>query len=184
LLLAESGGPERHLPYGVTFRPESGGNTGSIVVATSSVITSVEQLRALEGSHLGYTAWLAVTQRDVSTFGEVTGDTYWIHTDPERAKDGPFGGTIAHGFFTLSLLVPLASALIKVDLGGVGVNYGLERVRFPAPVPVGGRIRAGATLDSVTPLDGGVQIKLVVSGEIEGVEKPCLVAESLIRYYA
>jgi acyl dehydratase len=184
VLLGEPGRSERRLPYRVIFRPESGDNPGSIVVATSNVITSVEQLHAHEGSHLGYTGWLAVTQRDVSTFGEVTRDTYWIHTDPERAQDGPFGGTIAHGFFTLSLLVPLASALIEVDLGGVGVNYGLERVRFPAPVPVGGRIRAGATLESVTPFDGGVQIKLVVSGEIEGAEKPCLVAESLIRYYA
>jgi acyl dehydratase len=153
-------------------------------VPGSAVITSVEELAAREGSHLGFTDWVEVTQEDVSTFGRVTLDTYWIHTEPERAKDGPFGGTIAHGFFTLSLLVPLASKLIAVDLGGVGVNYGLDKVRFPAPVPVGSRIRAGATLAAVAPLDGGVQLKLAVTGEIEGAEKPCLVAESLIRYYA
>lgn len=153
-------------------------------MAGPGVITSVAELSGLEGSHVGYTEWLPVTQEAVSGFGEVTRDTYWIHTDPARAEDGPFGGTIAHGFFTLSLLIPLASALVKVDLGGVGINYGLDRVRFPAPVPVGARIRAGATLESVTPLDAGVQIKLLVTGEIEGAEKPCLIAESLIRYYA
>jgi len=151
---------------------------------TTAVATSLDDLNRLVGSHLGYTDWYTVTQDEVSRFGEVTQDTYWIHTDPERAKEGPFGGTIAHGFFTLALLVPLASALIRVDLGGVGVNYGLDRVRFPSPVRVGSRIRAGATLQGVAAIDGGVQIKLLVTGEIEGAPKPCLVAESLIRYYA
>jgi acyl dehydratase len=120
----------------------------------------------------------------VNSFAEATGDDQWIHVDPERAaRESPFGGPVAHGFLTLSLLPMLVPQILETTGFRMGVNYGTEKVRFPAPVPVGGRVRAGATLDSATPLDGGVQIVVTVTVEVEGGTKPAMVATTVVRRY-
>ncbi len=150
-------------------------------------ITSVAGLRELVGRELGVSSWLEITQERVNLFAEATGDHQYIHVDPDRARETFFGGTVAHGFLTLSL-IPLLSQLhegITVDLGGrFGVNYGLNRVRFPAPVRVGKRIRLRTTLLGVEEIgDRAVQIGRGLTIEIEGEEKPACVAESLARVY-
>jgi acyl dehydratase len=146
--------------------------------------TNLAGLRDHAGSHLGYTEWREMTQDRVDRFADVTGDHNYIHVDPERAARGPFGGTIAHGYLTLSLLAPLTSELLRVDGVATAVNYGLDKLRFPAPVPVGARYRAGAELVDVTDVPGGVQVKLLATVEVEGATKPSLVAECLFRFYA
>ncbi len=150
-------------------------------------VTSVAELRELVGRELGVSSWLEITQERVNLFAEATGDHQYIHVDPDRARETFFGGTVAHGFLTLSL-IPLLSQLhegITVDLGGrFGVNYGLNRVRFPAPVRVGKRIRLRTTLLGVEEIgDRAVQIGRGLTIEIEGEEKPACVAESLARVY-
>jgi acyl dehydratase len=125
-----------------------------------------------------------MTQARVDAFADVTDDHNFIHVDPERAAATPFGGTIAHGFLTLSLLAPVTQQLLEVTDANVKVNYGLDRVRFPSPVPVGKRFRSSAKLAEVTPLEGGAQVKVVATVEVEGSEKPALVAELLLRFYA
>jgi acyl dehydratase len=144
----------------------------------------IEGVRSLVGQHLGYSDWVEITQDMVNRFAEATGDHQWIHTDPERAaKESPFGGPIAHGYLTLSLLPMLVPQIVEITGFRMGVNYGTEKVRFPAPVPVGSRVRAGATLTSATPVDGGVQMQIEVTVEIEGGSKPAMVATSLSRRY-
>lgn len=129
--------------------------------------------------------WLEVTQARIDIFAGATDDPQWIHIDPERAANGPFGGTIAHGFLSLSLLVPLfAQARPELDGVGMGVNYGLNRVRFTAPVRSGSRIRGRFTVESVEEVAGGSQATVAVVVEREGEEKPALVAEWLMRFYA
>ena len=129
--------------------------------------------------------WLTVTQDQVNQFAEATGDHQWIHIDAERAKEGPFGTTIAHGFLTLSLLPRFFATAYKVENVRMGVNYGLNKVRFTSPVPVGSRLRAHMTLQSCEPIDGnGMQLTWQVTVEREGSEKPVCVAESLTRLYA
>ncbi len=150
-------------------------------------VTNVAELRGLVGRELGVSAWLAITQERVNLFAEATGDHQYIHVDPERARETFFGGTVAHGFLTLSL-VPLLGTLnegITVDLGGrFGVNYGLNRVRFPAPVRVGKRVRLRTTLLGVEEIGAAaVQITRGLTVEIEGEAKPACVAESLARVY-
>ncbi len=150
-------------------------------------VTSIAELRELVGRELGVSSWLEITQERVNLFAEATGDHQYIHVDPDRARETFFGGTVAHGFLTLSL-IPLLSQLhegITVDLGGrFGVNYGLNRVRFPAPVRVGKRIRLRTTLLGVEEIgDRAVQIARGLTIEIEGEEKPACVAESLARVY-
>jgi acyl dehydratase len=147
------------------------------------MVTDMAGLKEHVGEHLGYTEWREIDQDRVNLFADATDDHQWIHVDPERSADGPFGGTIAHGYLTLSLAAPLMSELIEVQGVKMGINYGLDRVRFPAPVPVGSRIRAGGELAEVTEVPGGLQGKLVVTFEIEGSEKPACVAEVLVRYY-
>ena len=137
------------------------------------------------GEHLGYSRWHEVTQQQVDMFAEATGDHQWIHVDPERAaRESPFGGPIAHGYLTLSLAPALLSEVVSVSGIAMGVNYGCNRVRFPAPVEVGSRLRLGASLESVDDIAGGAQVVMGLRFEVEGKEKPSCVAEAVYRYYA
>jgi acyl dehydratase len=139
----------------------------------------VEELEKAVGTHLGYSDWHTITQEQIDQFAEATGDHQWIHVDPERAKDGPFGTTIAHGYLTLSLVPMLVWQVYTVEGVSMGVNYGSNKVRFPAPVPVGSRVRAGVELLSVVPGGGGVQTTARVTIERDGGDKPACVAEIL-----
>lgn len=152
-------------------------------MAQPKVVHGVDGLRALVGEELGYSDWLEVTQDRVNQFADATGDQQWIHVDTERAAQGPFGGTIAHGFLTLSLIPTVLPQLLDVRGFSMGVNYGLDRVRFPAPVPVGSRVRASAVVEEVTEVSGGVQTTLTVTFEVEGGAKPACVARFLERRY-
>jgi acyl dehydratase len=134
------------------------------------------------GDHFGPSSWIEMPQERIDAFAEATGDHQWIHVDPERAGAGPFGTTIAHGYLTLSLL-PVASYEVLPRAGRMGINYGLNRVRFPAPVPVGSRVRASFEAVSVEPFDGGSQVTMTATVEREGGEKPVCVAEVVFRYY-
>ncbi len=145
--------------------------------------TSPEELLAAEGETLGTSDWLLVDQARVDLFAEATGDHQWIHVDPERAKDGPFGQTIAHGYLTLSLLPQFSWAIWGVERTRLTVNYGSDKVRFPAPVPVGSRVRATAVLSSVTEAGGGLQLVTTMTVEREGGDKPVCVAQTLSRVY-
>ncbi|TQM15836.1 MaoC family dehydratase [Pseudonocardia kunmingensis] len=147
------------------------------------VFNGVDELRAAVGSTLGVSDWVTVDQSQIDTFADATGDHQWIHVDRERAKAGPFGATIAHGFLTLSLLPVLVAQTFQVEGTKMGVNYGLNKVRFTSPVPVGSKVRASAELAEVTDVDGGVQLTTKVTVEIEGSERPALVAEWLTRRY-
>jgi acyl dehydratase len=135
------------------------------------------------GLELGPTEWREIDQERVNAFADVTDDPQWIHVDPVRAAEGPFGTTIAHGFLTLSLIVPAAYALLPIDDASAAINYGLNKVRFPAPVPVGSRTRTRLRIDNVAELDGGVQVTIVATVEREGGDKPVCAAELLFRYY-
>jgi acyl dehydratase len=146
-------------------------------------VHSIDELTALVGTHLGYSDYRTVTQEQVNLFADATGDHQWIHVDPERAKSGPFGQTIAHGYLTLSLLPVLLGGMLRVDGVTMGINYGTNKVRFPSPVLVGSEIRAGATLASVEPVSGGVQVALDVVVEVKDAPKPSCVAQILTRYY-
>ena len=141
-------------------------------------------LQHLVGTEIGVSDWMEITQERVDAFADATDDHQWIHVDPVKAAAGPFGGTIGHGFLTLSLTVTL-SAQVELDVGSprMALNYGLEKVRFPAPVPVGSRIRARIGLVSVTDVEGGIQVNRQVVIEVEGGEKPAMVAETVSRYY-
>ncbi|MBX5442046.1 MAG: MaoC family dehydratase [Solirubrobacteraceae bacterium] len=148
------------------------------------LVTTIAGLAEHVGEHLGTTAWRTFTQDEVNRFADLTDDHNFIHVDPEKAAKTPFGGTIAHGFLTLSMVAPVTQELITITDLGMGVNYGLDKVRFPAPVPVGARFRGSAQLAEATEIKGGVQAKVVVTIEVEGSEKPAVVAESLLRFYA
>jgi acyl dehydratase len=148
-------------------------------------VNGLDELKALAGTDLGHTGWLEITQHRVNAFADATGDHQWIHVDTERAAAGPFGGTIAHGYLTLSLVVHLLTELL--DVGGVrmGINYGLNKVRFPAPVPVGSKVRLAAKIGAVE--DAGVnavQAVLDFTVELAGSEKPACAAQAVFRYYA
>ena len=146
-------------------------------------VNSIKELTALVGTHLGYSEYRPVTQEQVNLFADATGDHQWIHVDPERAKTGPFGQTIAHGYLTLALIPVLLGGVLKVDGVSMGVNYGTNKVRFTSPVPVGSLVRAGATLASVDEVAGGVQVVLDVTVEVQGAPKPSCVAQVVFRYY-
>jgi acyl dehydratase len=139
----------------------------------------IDEYEKAVGTHLGHSEWHTVTQEQVNGFADATGDHQWIHVDPERAKDGPFGGTIAHGYLTLSLIPMLMSEISRVQGLTMGVNYGSDKVRFPAPVPVGSRVRAGAELVSLDRTPQGARAKVRVTIEREGGDKPVCVAEVL-----
>ena len=147
------------------------------------IVDGVGGLKALVGEHIGYSDWHEVTQEQVNLFADATGDHQWIHVDPERAKAGPFGGPIAHGYLTLSLGPYFLPKMWRVDGFAMGVNYGCEKVRFPAPVPVGGNVRCGATLDSLDEIAGGVALTMTLTFEVEGASKPSCVATVVYRYY-
>ena len=145
----------------------------------------LDELKALAGAGLGHTGWLEITQDRINAFADATGDHQWIHVDRERAAAGPFGRTIAHGYLTLSLVIPLLNELVDVKGVSMGINYGLNKVRFPAPVPVGAKVRLAAQLGAVE--DAGVnavQGVIDCAIEMEGSEKPACVAQAVLRYYA
>jgi acyl dehydratase len=147
-------------------------------------IAGLAGLKELVGTHLGYSDWLEITQERVNTFADATGDHQWIHVNPERAKDGPFGGTIAHGYLTLSLGPVLFPTIATVSGMKMGVNYGAGKVRFLSPVKVGSNLRLGAELSAMEDLPGnGAQVYMTFTFEIEGSEKPAAVAEIIFRYY-
>ncbi len=152
---------------------------------TSANPTTIElaQLRDSVGKHLGFTDWQEMSQDRVNLFADATDDHQFIHVDVERAKETPFGGTIAHGYLTLSLMAPVMGELLKVSGVTMGINYGLDRVRFPAPLPVGARWRGGAEIVEVTEVGGGLQVKARGTIEVEGADKPACVAECLVRLY-
>ena len=146
-------------------------------------LTGLDEVKAYTGKELGVSEWHLVTQELIDRFAEVTGDDQWIHVDPERAKDSPFGGTIAHGYYTLSLMPRFSYDMFTFNGFAFGVNYGLNRVRFPAPLPVGEKVRMRAKLVSVDEIPGGAQIVTEMTFERDGGDKPVCVAESLSRVY-
>lgn len=147
-------------------------------------VPGLAELPALAGADLGHSDWLEITQDRVNTFADATGDHQWIHVDVDRATAGPFGGPIAHGFLTLSLLVPLYSQLLVVEGVGMAVNYGLNKVRFPSPVPVGAKVRAHGRVAEVRPVAGdGHQVLVDLTVEIDGVTKPACVAQFVSVFY-
>ncbi|MEV2275314.1 MaoC family dehydratase [Nocardiopsis sp. NPDC049922] len=147
-------------------------------------VTGLDELRAAAGADLGHSPWRTVDQRRVDTFADATDDHQWIHTDPDRAKDGPFGGAIAHGYLTLSLVIPMFGEVLEMKGIDMAVNYGLNKVRFPSPVPVDSRVRLAARLTEVTDVRGGVQATVDGAVEIEGADKPACVLQAVYRYYA
>jgi acyl dehydratase len=150
----------------------------------TTVAHGTDELTALAGKDLGHTEWWEITQGRVNLFADATNDHQWIHTDAARARSGPFGGTIAHGYLTLSLLIPLFSELLTINGFGMSVNYGLNKVRFPSPVPVGARIRLRGAVDTVTRVPGdGVEMLMNFTIEIDGNDKPALVAQAVYRHY-
>jgi acyl dehydratase len=147
-------------------------------------VNGLDEIKALAGRDLGRSGWLEITQERVDTFADATGDHQWIHVDRERAATGPFGGTIAHGYLTLSLVIPLFTELLAITGTTMSVNYGLEKVRFPNPVRVGSKIRLAAVVAEVTEVGGnGVQMVLDFTVEIDGQTKPACVARPVYRHY-
>ncbi|MGH9172322.1 MAG: MaoC family dehydratase [Acidimicrobiales bacterium] len=149
-----------------------------------TVFEGLDALKQAVGTDVGPSEWLEITQDRVNLFADATGDHQWIHVDAEKAAAGPFGGTIAHGYLTLALMSYLLPQVIRVHGISMGINYGTNKVRFPAPVPVGSRLRARGHIQSVDDVPGGVQIVNLVTIEIEGKAKPACVAESVSRYLA
>ncbi|MFF6957351.1 MULTISPECIES: MaoC/PaaZ C-terminal domain-containing protein [unclassified Streptomyces] len=147
------------------------------------IFASPDELRAAVGEQLGWTEWQEIDQKRIDLFAEATGDHQWIHVDAEKAALGPFGTTIAHGYLTLSLIPSLTPQLLLVEGVKMGVNYGVNKVRFPAPVPVGSRLRATAEVAEVTEVGGGIQLVTKVTIEREGGDKPVCVAETVARFY-
>lgn len=143
----------------------------------------IDDLKALAGTNLGVSAWREVTQGMVTGFAEATGDLQWIHVDPERARSGPFGRTVAHGFMTLGMFTGMLYEMLEVTGAELILNYGANRVRFPAPVPTGSRVRGSIDLASIEEVPGGVQAEFRVTVEVEGNTKPACAAEILFRYY-
>ncbi|MGY1496226.1 MaoC family dehydratase [Streptomyces sp. QTS52] len=149
----------------------------------SITVNGIDELRKLSGSDLGTSEWIEVTQERINTFADATGDHQWIHVDPEKAAEGPFGAPIAHGYLTLSLFIPLFTELLDVQGVSTKVNYGLNKVRFPSPVKVGSKIRLIGRLADVEEVPGGVQITVDGTIEIEGAPKPAAVLQSVMRFY-
>jgi acyl dehydratase len=146
-------------------------------------VFTLEELHAAKGTRLGTGEWTTVDQPQIDLFADATHDHHWIHVDPDQAKDGPFGATIAHGLLTLSLLPELVDQIYAVSGARMGVNYGFNRVRFTAPVPAGSRVRATVDLLDVADVAGGVQLTTAVTVELEGSARPALVAEWVVRRY-
>ncbi len=149
----------------------------------TTVFKTPADLLTSVGTHLGYSEWMDVNQDRINTFADATDDHQWIHVDPEKAKDGPFGACIAHGYLTLSLVNRFLPEIIDVQGISMGVNYGTDKVRFPAPVPVGSKIRGGGELIKAEEVKGGVQATVRVTVEIEGNDRPALIIDTISRYY-
>jgi len=149
-----------------------------------TVANGIDDLRKLAGADLGAGDWHEVTQKQIDTFADATGDHQWIHVDVERAKTGPFGTTIAHGYLTLALVIPLWTELLRIEGIGMAVNYGLNRVRFPAPVPSGSEVRLHARVAAVEDVADGVQLAVDLTVELRGAAKPAAVAQVVYRYHA
>jgi acyl dehydratase len=149
----------------------------------TTTVHSPDEFHALSGEHLGWSDWFLVDQARVNLFADATDDHQWIHVDPERAAAGPFGGPIAHGYLTLSLIPALIHEVLAVEGITFGVNYGCNKVRFPAPVKVGSKLRLGASVGSVEKVEGGVQVVLDVTLATEDADKPSCAAEVVYRYY-
>jgi acyl dehydratase len=147
-------------------------------------MTTLVELPGLAGQRLGPTEWREMTQERVNEFADVTEDHNYIHVDPERAKDSPFGGTIAHGYLSVALLAPISQQLLDVSDAGTSVNYGLDRLRFPAPLRVGAQFRGFGEVAEITEIKGGMQVKVTFTLEVRDQERPALVADCLFRYYA
>lgn len=152
--------------------------------SASGLVTDMAGLRERVGEHLGYTEWEEMTQERVNEFADLTDDHNFIHVDVERARSTPFGGTIAHGYLTLSLVASITGQLMRITDSATNINYGLDRVRFPAPLPVGAQWRGGAELVEVSDVPGGLQTKVKATVEVKDAEKPALVAECVFRHYA
>lgn len=152
-------------------------------ISKAACVTTIADAQLHARRRLGPTEWQQMTQKRVNEFAEVTGDHNFIHVDPARAQKTPFGGTIAHGYLTLSLLGPISQQLLVVSDAATSVNYGLNKVRFPAPLPVGAEFRGLGELVEVTPFDNGIQVLAAFTVEVKGAPKPALVAECLFRYY-
>jgi len=170
----------------VPIAPSPGSQPRSLFCHTEDMATIIKDqadLMAHVGQHLGYSEYITVTQEQVQLFADATGDHQWIHLDTERAKTGPFGQTIAHGYLTLSLAPVLIGQIWKVEGVKMGVNYGTNKVRFMAPVPVGAKVRAGIKLLEATEIAGGAQVVLETTFECEGATKPSCVAEIIFRHY-
>jgi acyl dehydratase len=151
----------------------------------TTTVNGLDGLRSLAGQDLGHSEWLEITQERVNTFADATDDHQWIHVDVERAKGGPFGGPIAHGYLTLSLVIPLFVELLTVEGITMGLNYGLEKVRFPSPVKVGAKIRLAAKVVSVEDVPGnGVQSTFDFVVQVDGQDKPACIARPVYRHYA
>ncbi|MEU4343438.1 MaoC family dehydratase [Nocardia sp. NPDC023852] len=151
----------------------------------TTTVSQPTDLLDLVGANLGSSDWIEIPQSDIDMFAKATHDEQWIHTDVERAKAGPFQGTIAHGYLTLSLLIPLWSEILVIEHRGMAINYGLNKVRFPAPVPAGSKVRLSATLADVTDLGGGgVQVTVDATMERESSDKPVCIAQMVHRYFA
>lgn len=146
------------------------------------VLDGVDAVRGAVGRHLGYSDWLEIDQHRIDLFADATGDHQWIHVNPERAAAGPYGATIAHGYLTLSLVNHFLPQVLEVRGVSMGVNYGADKVRFPAPVPVGSRLRGGVELVAADDVQGGVQATLRVTVEVEGGAKPACVVDAIARY--
>jgi len=149
----------------------------------ATVFANPLDLNGAVGQHLGYSDWLTITQERINQFADATGDHQWIHVDPVRAKDGPFGACIAHGYLTLSLVNLFLPQIVEVHGIRMGVNYGVDKVRFPAPVRVGARIRGGGELIRVEEVKGGVQATIRVTVEIEGGDRPGCVVDTISRFF-
>lgn len=143
---------------------------------------TLDQLPTLVGQHIGYSDWLLIDQARIDAFADATGDHQWIHIDPARAVSGPFGTTIAHGYLTLSLIPALSAQIWNLSDVKMGINYGCNKVRFPAPVKVGSELRCGITLSSLEEIEGGVQIVLTAALEVRDASRPSCVAEVVLRY--
>ena len=146
------------------------------------MFSSPTELAAAVGAELGVSEWLTIEQDRIDQFADATGDHQWIHVDPERAADGPFGSTIAHGYLTLSLVNHFLPQIVEVQGISMGVNYGTEKVRFPAPVPVGSRVRGRGVLTDVKEIPGGAQATITVTVEVDGGDKPACVVDTVSRF--
>jgi acyl dehydratase len=161
----------------------NGWNVLRIGPMAATVINGLDDLKGRVGQELGVSDWLEVTQEAIDAFADATGDHQWIHVDPERAKETPFGGTIAHGLYTLSLGPQFSYSLFEVTGVAFGLNYGYNKVRYPAPLPVGSKVRMRATITAADDIPGGIQLTVTQTFEREGGDKPVCVAESVSRVY-